>query len=74
MKLCLVQHGDAVPEETDPQRPLSERGCAEVQRVAELLAGAGVQVSTILHSGKTRAEQTARLLAACVSAGRRPWS
>jgi len=72
MKLYLVQHSDAVPEETDPKRPLSNRGRVEVQRLAAFLADAGVQASIILHSGKARAEQTAELLAAPVGAGKRP--
>jgi phosphohistidine phosphatase len=63
---------DAVPEETDPKRPLSNRGRVEVQRLAEFLADVGVQASIILHSGKARAEQTAELLARFVGTGRRP--
>ena len=72
MRLYLAQHGDAVPEEQDPQRPLSERGCVDVRRVAEFLAGVGVRVSTILHSGKIRAEQTATLLASSIAPAQPP--
>ena len=63
MRHFLVQHGDAVAKEIDPDRPLSERGRNDVRQVASFLGTAGVHVSTILHSGKARAEQTARLLA-----------
>ena len=30
MKLYLVQHGDALTKESDPDRPLSDRGRADV--------------------------------------------
>ena len=67
MRLYLVQHGDAVPERLDPERPLSAAGRREVEAVARLLAGAGARVAHVVHSGKLRAQQTAELL---VSAGR----
>ncbi|MET1127888.1 MAG: phosphohistidine phosphatase SixA [Thermoproteota archaeon] len=63
MLVCLVQHGEAVSEEVDPRRPLSERGRAEVERVARLLARAGFKPGRIIHSGKLRAQQTAEILA-----------
>src|SRR3989304_5325959 len=58
----LVQHGEALLEEEDPARPLSERGRSEVDRVARYAVGMGVQVLEILHSGKLRARQTAEIL------------
>ncbi|UCG17179.1 MAG: phosphohistidine phosphatase SixA [Phycisphaerales bacterium] len=72
MKLYLVQHGAAVPKEEDPDRPLSETGAADVRNTAAFLARAGVRASVILHSGKTRAAQTAERLAASVGAGDPP--
>ncbi|MFQ5805863.1 MAG: phosphohistidine phosphatase SixA [Phycisphaerae bacterium] len=72
MKLYLVQHGDAVPKEVDPQRPLSAKGRADVRRMASFLDKSGVRVARILHSGKKRAEQTAELLAASVGTGEGP--
>lgn len=72
MRLYLVQHGDAVPKDVNPERPLSEQGIKDVVRVASLLKKAGVQVSRIIHSGKTRAEGTAELLASAVAPGRKP--
>ena len=64
MKLYLVRHGDALPEEVDPERPLSEQGQKEIDNLAEILVQRGLSVGTILHSGKTRAAQTAERLAA----------
>lgn len=61
MVLYLCQHGDALAKETDPDRPLSERGTTDICNVANVLADS-VEIGTILHSGKTRASQTAELL------------
>jgi len=67
MKLYVVRHGDAVSEKVDPARPLSKDGRATVQRVASFLEDSGVRISRVLHSGKTRAAQTAEILAASVA-------
>jgi phosphohistidine phosphatase len=63
MELYLVQHGEAKSKAEDPQRPLTERGREEVQRVAAFTAKAGLKVNQIRHSGKRRAEETASILA-----------
>jgi len=63
MELYLIQHGEAKSEAQDPQRPLTERGREEVQRVAAFAARAGLKVRQIRHSGKRRAEETASILA-----------
>ena len=64
MKLYLVQHGEALPKQEDPERPLSEGGRADVARIASFLGNAGVAVTNIIHSRKQRVKQTAELLAA----------
>jgi phosphohistidine phosphatase len=69
MRLYLVQHGDAAPEQVDPRRPLSETGRRQVDAVGRLLADASVRVARIVHSGKDRAQQTAELLAAALASG-----
>lgn len=66
MKLYLVQHGNALGKEIDPLRPLSPAGEADAGRMAAFLAQAGVRVVRLLHSGKTRAQQTAAILARSV--------
>ena len=68
MRLYLVQHGDALPAEADPERSLSAQGRSDVERLAAFLKGRA-QVARIWHSGKTRARQTAELLAASVGTG-----
>jgi phosphohistidine phosphatase len=66
-RLYLVQHGEALPKEVDPDRPLSERGRSDAARMAGFLSRAGVRVARIAHSGKTRARETAEILAAAVA-------
>jgi phosphohistidine phosphatase len=72
MRIYLVQHGEAVPAEVDPERPLSAAGEADVRRIAAVLRGSGVGVARILHSGKRRAEQTAQILAGALGPEVRP--
>ena len=63
MNVYLVQHGQARSEAEDAQRPLAEKGRAAVCRVGAYAAQyANVRVTRILHSGKTRARQTAVIL------------
>lgn len=62
-QVYLVQHGKAASEAEDPTRPLTEEGRDEVQRVAAAVAKLNLTVSTICHSGKLRAKQTAELFA-----------
>jgi phosphohistidine phosphatase len=66
MRLYLAQHGQAVSKDIDPDRPLSEQGRRDLQRLAAFLGTTGVRVDVVLHSGKTRAAQTAALLATAV--------
>ncbi len=63
MSLYLVQHGRNLSKEEDPQKGLSGQGAEEVRRIAQVAAGYRIRVSTIIHSGKDRARQTAQILA-----------
>lgn len=69
MKLYLVQHAEAVDQDQDHQRPLSDQGEADATKMAALLLKAGVSVDEVAHSGKTRALQTATILAKAVWPG-----
>lgn len=62
MRLYLVQHGAAVGEEVDPQRPLSAQGREDIARLGEFLERSTVRVARVMHSGKLRARQTAEIL------------
>lgn len=68
MVLYLVQHGKNLPKDVDPQKGLSQEGLSEVQKIADVAAQYGVKVSKIYHSGKTRAEQTAKIFASGLNA------
>ena len=72
MRLYLVQHGEAQPEAVSPERELSPQGRLDVERLAGLLGGRGVRAARVYHSGKTRARQTAEILAAHLAPGAAP--
>jgi phosphohistidine phosphatase len=59
LHLYLVHHGDAVGLEVDARRPLSTRGRAAVERLADEAAQRGAKPDVVWHSGKLRAKQTA---------------
>lgn len=62
MRLYVIQHGKPVSKEIDPDRPLSDQGVNDVRRMAEFLKKRGIYVEEVLHSGKTRARQTAETM------------
>lgn len=68
MDVYLIQHGLAVSDEQDPQRPLTDNGRATARKVARHLAKVRASlvcpvISEIWHSGKLRAQQTAEVFA-----------
>jgi phosphohistidine phosphatase len=69
MKLYLLQHGDALPEEVNPERPLSKLGREDVKHLAEFVGKNDIRVKHVYHSGKTRARETADIVAAKMAAG-----
>jgi phosphohistidine phosphatase len=70
VKVYLVQHAEAQPEEVDPDRPLSDTGREHAEQVAAVTVKLGLEIDEIRHSGKTRAEQTATILGAALSPSR----
>ena len=70
MRLYLVQHGQAKTEDEDPLRPLTDQGVEDVVRVAHLALGhIGVGPGRVVHSGKTRARQTAEIWSGLIGCG-----
>lgn len=67
MALYLIQHGKSLSKDQDPDQGLSAEGIAETERIAKLSKDAGVAVSQIRHSVKTRARQTAEIFAAALN-------
>jgi phosphohistidine phosphatase len=69
MKLYLVQHGEACAKEVNPERPLTDQGKADIDRLAAFLKRAGIRPDRVIHSEKLRAIQTAERLAAAIAPG-----
>lgn len=64
MNLYLVRHAEPKSREEDPERPLTEKGLADIKRVAEFIAEhVNIKVDRIIHSHKARARETAEVLA-----------
>ena len=66
MKVYLVRHGKSVAPALDPSQPLSGEGREEIRHMARTLANMNLKVGTVLHSGKLRAKETAREIAAAL--------
>ena len=67
MRTYLVQHGQAKSEDVDPDRHLTEKGQNDVKKISVFLKQSGLSVDIVWHSGKTRAAQTADILASDVA-------
>lgn len=72
MKIYLMRHGTPLPKVNDQERPLSDQGRDDVERMADFLQKGGVQVEGIFHSGKTRARQTAEIMTSRLNPGVEP--
>ena len=67
MRLYLVQHGDALPKDLDPKRPLSQKGRRDIARLGKELARSRLATERIFHSGKLRAKESAETLCAALA-------
>jgi phosphohistidine phosphatase len=72
MKLYLVQHGNAVSKDENPLQPLSDKGRADVARVADFARPLKISVDFLWHSKKSRAAQTAQILAEVIKVKKGP--
>jgi len=67
IQLCLLRHADAGDPEAwtgdDAERPLSDKGHAQAERLATFLHGARYAVDAVISSPKLRARQTAEIVA-----------
>jgi phosphohistidine phosphatase len=64
MNLYLLRHADAnTVADTDDERPLSEKGEAQAQKVGRFCEAHGIEVSLILTSPVRRARETATIFA-----------
>jgi phosphohistidine phosphatase len=62
-KVYFMQHGRAVDSADDPERPLSDAGIKQTEKIADTLRGSGTVITSVFHSGKLRAAQTADIMA-----------
>ena len=67
MTLYLVQHGQSLPKDVDPDQGLSQTGVAETERIADVAKGYQVNVGRIMHSVKIRARKTADVFASALN-------
>jgi phosphohistidine phosphatase len=67
MTLYLVQHGQSLPKDVDPDQGLSENGVAETERIAGVASNYHINVGQIMHSVKTRARKTAEIFASALN-------
>lgn len=63
IQVFLVQHGIAEPSEVNPNRPLSNEGRRQLERVVRHLKSKGIVINKVAHSGKLRAAQSAEIFA-----------
>lgn len=69
MKFYIVRHAEAAGGPVDAERPLTDKGRQDAQRMAAFLRRAGCRPDRIIHSGRVRARDTALLLAQVVGNG-----
>ena len=63
MKLYIARHGETISSLDNPERPLSDRGVEDTERLAAHCARAGLQIPHVVHTEKLRAKQTADIFA-----------
>lgn len=73
MFLYLIRHGEAKDVAEDPERGLTGQGAANARKMGDFLKKSSMENKTnilsIRHSGKKRAEQTAKLVAGTLPGG-----
>lgn len=63
MEIYMMQHGDALPKDKDPERGLSPEGENQIRLSAKALKRLQVHFDLIVSSPKKRARQTAEIVA-----------
>jgi phosphohistidine phosphatase len=63
MEIYLMQHGEAYPEDRDPERSLTPKGEDQIHSSGKALRKLGVDLDLIVSSPKKRARQTAEIVA-----------
>ncbi len=68
MKLYCVRHGEAESAHVDPDRPLTEMGKLDVEKMARYMGEVGLHIDYLMYSPKLRAVQTAEIFAKYLNA------
>jgi phosphohistidine phosphatase len=63
MEIYMMQHGEALPKEEDPQKGLSKEGERQIGLSAKAISRLGIVFDLIISSPKKRARQTAEIVA-----------
>jgi len=63
MEIYLMQHGQALPKDKDPDEGLSPEGKERIHRSGKALKKMGISFDAILSSTKKRSKQTAAIIA-----------
>jgi phosphohistidine phosphatase len=73
VELCFLRHAQAADRETwdrpDEERPLTEKGRRQAERLGRLLAAAGFAPDAVITSPLVRARETAEIVAGLVGVG-----
>ena len=66
MEIYLMQHGDYVSKEQDPEESLSPEGKDKMNKIAQALTRIDIKIDQIITSPKKRARETAEIVATSV--------
>ena len=69
MKLYIMRHGQAEDIAFDPEQGLSNEGNVAIEGLAQKLSGKNITFKQVFHSDKTRARQTAEIMARRLAPG-----
>ncbi|NOQ88774.1 MAG: phosphohistidine phosphatase SixA, partial [Gammaproteobacteria bacterium] len=71
-RIYFAQHGLAVDKKDDPERPLSQRGIQQSKTIAKKLCVSEPPITSVFHSGKLRAAETAEIFARAMNISSTP--
>src|SRR3990172_8288751 len=66
MEIYLMQHGDYLTKDKDPEESLSSEGVEKMKKIAQALTRINIKVDQIITSPKKRARETAEIVAHAV--------
>jgi phosphohistidine phosphatase len=72
MKLYVMRHGEYAVDDENKHGALSAKGEADIKALVAFLKPLNLSITRIIHSGKVRAEQTARLISQAFESAEEP--